>query len=392
MAAFVVLAGDRCEARVPVGARRAQHRRGPRVVPAQAGGDSLEHPSARKVEAVEVRQLAVGLVGHDRRRERERRAHGRQEAAEPLREAPLRQHPPHQVRLGEARREEVLAARLEREVPAAVVAVEGFGARDEQLLELAIADGSRPVEHQPHGERGLAVLSRPDRVAELGKPRDQPFARRLAQRRQRRGPRARVRVVPAAELGVELQQPGEAVGALERPATLGHQIGDLGCDVLLGQRAAQGSARGASERCIGIHARQPREQPVAVDRRVPVEAAEERRRQRTGRGDVRLGLQHVADLVGELAVDAVERQLREARRGLGRELRGLLGADADDRGQRGQHQAGCYSHDRWVRSRSRSWPHAASASGPAESRILASMPSALTRCTISTMRGRGGDR
>ncbi len=61
---------------------------------------------------------------------------------------------------------------------------------------------------------------------------------------------------------------------------------------------------------------------MAVDRRVPVVAAVEGRRQLARRPDVVVAGQHVGDLVGVLAVDALQRQTAEALGELGVEVLG----------------------------------------------------------------------
>src|SRR3972149_3192188 len=63
VAALVVLAGDRAQAGGTVSHSRGAERGDPGVVVRQAGGDPLPHPGAGEVEAVEVRELAVGGVG-----------------------------------------------------------------------------------------------------------------------------------------------------------------------------------------------------------------------------------------------------------------------------------------------------------------------------------------
>ena len=104
--ALVVLAGDRAQARGAVGGSGRAQRGDPGVGVRQPGGDPLEHPGAREVEAVEVGELAVGGIGHDRRlqpgaRSVERQA--REERTEPGGERGRRQHAAHQVGLGQAR-------------------------------------------------------------------------------------------------------------------------------------------------------------------------------------------------------------------------------------------------------------------------------------------------
>ena len=56
---------------------------------------------------------------------------------------------------------------------------------------------------------------------------------------------------------------------------------------------------------------------MAVNRRMPVEATVEGRRQIARRFDVRIGVEHVPDLVGILAVHTRQRQFRETAGRLG---------------------------------------------------------------------------
>ncbi len=109
--ALVMLAGHGSEAGPAVARRRGAQRGGPGVGRGQAGRDPLQHPGAREVEAVEVGELAVRGVGDRLRFEPGDGAVARkprQESAQPGGEIARRQHAAHQVRLGEARREEVL--------------------------------------------------------------------------------------------------------------------------------------------------------------------------------------------------------------------------------------------------------------------------------------------
>ena len=121
------------------------------------------------------------------------------------------------------------------------------------------------------------------------------------------------RRLPLAQLRRELQQPREAVRALEAHAALALEVArprPRGCSaVRLRASAARAVAR---ERRLGQQAREAREQPVAVHRRVPVVAAVEGRRQLARRARVGVAAQHVRDLVRVLLVHAGEREAREA--------------------------------------------------------------------------------
>src|SRR6185369_1668401 len=82
-----------------------------------------------------------------------------------------------------------------------------------------------PIEDEAERERGLVVLADADGPGQLGQPLFETPRRLRLQRRQGRGPRARLAVVPIAELGRELEEPGQAVGALERRAALALDVG-----------------------------------------------------------------------------------------------------------------------------------------------------------------------
>src|SRR3954465_9125460 len=71
-------------------------------------------------------------------------------------------------------------------------------------------------------------------------------------------------------------------------------------------------ASGTGERCVGKIARQASEQPMPVDRRVPIVAAVERRRELPRRGDVGVAIQDVTDLVRIFLSDTSEGETGEA--------------------------------------------------------------------------------
>jgi len=171
--AFVVLAGDRGDAGVAVRFRRGEQRRDARIVFRQSGGDSLQHPRARQIESVEVRELRIARIGDDCGRE----GHLRHEAGEPFRELVRRQHATHHVRFGETRREEVFARWLVRERAIAIVRVERTRAIANELRELRAAGAG--IENQSQGEGGLAVFSGANGIREFRQPGVQAIDRRV---------------------------------------------------------------------------------------------------------------------------------------------------------------------------------------------------------------------
>ncbi len=121
-------------------------------------------------------------------------------------------------------------------------------------------------------------------------------------------------IVPFLQLGGQLQQPGQAVGPLEAAAAVRGQVLHLLRDVGRRQALRHRAPRVRRERRLRKQARQPHQQPVPVDRGVPVVAAVERRSQFARRLHVGIGIQRVRDLVGVLLVDAVERHAGKSRR------------------------------------------------------------------------------
>ncbi len=264
-----------------------------------------------------MRELGVGRVGDDPGLEPRRRTVPRQsgqEAGEPAGERGRRQHAPHQVGLAEAGREEVLARRLIGEGAVAVGAVEVAAARDDERLRRRVARHAGPVEHEAQGEGRLRVLAHADGACQLGQPVADPPGRRFLERRERRRPPARLGRAPLPELGGELQQPREAVRPLEADPALPLEVGHLGGDVRRSEAARQRPAGLGGEGRLRQPARDAREKPVAVDRGVPVVAAEECRGQLARRPGVRVGEHHVRDLVRVLLVDAGEGKAGEALR------------------------------------------------------------------------------
>ena len=306
-----------------------------------------------------MRELGIARVGDDGGLERVDRDAGEQ-SVEPARELGGAEHAAHRVRLGEARREEVLARGLVGERAGLVTFEECPGPGAHQRFERARlglgvgvqGGGARPVEHQGEAERALAVLAGSDREGELGQPRGEPLDRRRLERAQGLRPPLDLGgalgsgvACPLAQLGGEAQEPRETVGPLEARAPVAFQVARLGGELLRRQARGERRARPLRPRRLGREAQEPRQEPVAVHRGVPVEAAEEGRGQLARRARVGVAVHHVRDLVRVLAGDAGERELHEAR-GLGlverRRRRGARdtrtqrdGSGEDDRSRHG---------------------------------------------------------
>ena len=120
------------------------------------------------------------------------------------------------------------------------------------------------------------------------------------------------RLVGPLELRLQRQQPGPAVGPLEAAAERPLEIGELARDVGLGEGLVQARADLARARPVREQPEHPRQQPVAVHARVPVETAVEDRMQLARRLRVLGAGHHVVELVGVLAADVAERQPGEA--------------------------------------------------------------------------------
>ena len=177
--ARVVAAGDVPQRRLGVAGRRRGQRRPGRVVGRQGRRDAPHAPGPAQVQPVEVDELRVGAVRHRGRREqRLRLAPGRprQEPREPGPELGRRQHAPHQVRLHQARREEVGPGRLPPRRGVGVLAEVGPRPLLDQLPQPRVADRPGVVVGEGQPERGVRVHAGADRVGllreELEVPRD----------------------------------------------------------------------------------------------------------------------------------------------------------------------------------------------------------------------------
>jgi hypothetical protein len=82
--------------------------------------------------------------------------------------------------------------------------------------------------------------------------------------------------------------------------------------VLAREAAAERRARVRRERRVREEPGEPHQRPVSVDRRVPVEAAEERRRQLARRTQVLVAAEQQREMVRVLPVDRRQRERRHA--------------------------------------------------------------------------------
>ena len=127
-------------------------------------------------------------------------------------------------------------------------------------------------------------------------------------------------MVPLAQFLSELQQPGETVGPLEAGAALAIEVARLRVQVGAGEALPERCDRLGREGRVGKGAGKARQQPVAVHRGVPVEAAVKGRRELARRRDVGIAVEHVADLVGIFLVNAGESERGETFGGGEREI------------------------------------------------------------------------
>jgi hypothetical protein len=127
------------------------------------------------------------------------------------------------------------------------------------------------------------------------------------------------RVIPPSQRFGELQQPCPAVRPLEGSVVLALEVRDLRLYVLTREGPVQPVEDGIPLLEPGEPPEQGHQRPVAVDRRMPVEAAVEARMQRPGRKEVPVRAQHVGRLVRVLPLDAIEGEAVQVVRHRGRE-------------------------------------------------------------------------
>ncbi len=147
------------------------------------------------------------------------------------------------------------------------------------------------------------------RMGELGEPVFQPSQRSLFQRAQVRRHSARFRIVPLAQFCSELKKPCQSIGTLPARASLRPQVPRFLRNVTCRQALPQSLACRRRERSIGERPDQSCQQPMSVDRRMPVKAAVERGRQFSWRSHIRIAVQDVTDLVRIFFMDAREGEI-----------------------------------------------------------------------------------
>ena len=198
--------------------------------------------------------------------------------------------------------------------------------RIDQRTEIVLAGRGAPAARQQQREGGVGVHAMTHRIVEPGqivaeaareRPRERPQGIRPA---SRRGERARRYGL------VEREQPSPPVWPLEGRSVRLPEIDEFTRDRRGAQVAREEFVRAIGAGELGMPRQQRDDQPVLVDRRVPVEAAVERRVQRTRASVFTRTLEDVVRLVGELALDVVERLREPSLRARGVEPTGGRGA------------------------------------------------------------------
>ena len=103
----------------------------------------------------------------------------RQESPQPVCELRCRQDPSHDIRFGQARRQEVVPGRFVGHRPVAIRRIEAFDRRHEHRFTRRVVHGARPVEGQTQCKRRLVVFADPIGCVSFG---SQSVCRRSARR------------------------------------------------------------------------------------------------------------------------------------------------------------------------------------------------------------------
>ena len=160
---------------------------------------------------------------------------------------------------------------------------------------------------------------------------------------------------PPPTPGAPPRAAGQAVGPLEGDPPLPLEVLDLAGDPLRRQALGQRRLGACGEGGVREGPCEPGQEPVPVDRGVPVVAAVERRGELPRRRHVPVPPEHVGDLVRILLVDAGKGQLGEAGGALGGELRPEGGLRREDGGEEDDGDGGgteSHRHARLYRPRS----------------------------------------
>ena len=102
---------------------------------------------------------------------------------------------------------------------------------DDEIRHGLLTAALRPVEHQTHGECGLAMLAGSDGVRQFGKPIAKTTWPLPAPKAA--GPAAQLaglRIVPFVQFGGELQEPRQPIRSLKGPAPVATKIDEFGGD------------------------------------------------------------------------------------------------------------------------------------------------------------------
>ncbi len=120
-----------------------------------------------------------------------------------------------------------------------------------------------------------------------------------------------LRIIPLAQFGNQLKQPGKPIRALKAGASCSPKICGLLREVFCCQALPQSLASRLHERGVGKCPDQANQEPVSVNRRVPIVATVECWREFPRRSDIGIAGQGVADVIWVLLVDAGESQIRK---------------------------------------------------------------------------------